>query len=913
MNRCVYLILFLTLTAPGYAQFISVEDSLETRLPDLQGKALADAYNVIAKENVYSDLDKLDRYADKADSLSQRLGYAKGRLYSRIFKSHAVYWRGHLPEAQQQFEREYSEALALNLSEGVYQSLEGLFIASLRQNQVPKAYAALQAGYRYARQLTDPQERDHYIIAWNILAYNYDVHINEITKAGKNLVDNLTYAEQHHAGHWALGMSLKTLGDYEYRVSRYRSAIDYLERALEHLQIARERHHYLATQYLLAGLYAISGEPDRAIAIYEGLAAQAERRGYKMGVAEAKESLADLYFQQGKFAKSLDLQLKAIDIYEGIQRHLQLMRAREKLGRTYMKLGDFQEAAANFKQAVAHTNNALTGESIEVLTDIYTLLSQSSFLLNNRQEAFQYARKALALENKTFEYQVRSLNNMAGLYLQYNMPDSAALPLATLTRSFAKIESKEHQAKYFNAMGEWHRQRNDYGPAKEAFSNAMTLARKAHYADVQLEALEGLRQVEEALHHSEAALSYQEAYSALKDSIYSMTAANEITDIIIQYQAAEKDREIALLKDRERLQAAELRTREITLWLVSIVLVVAFALAVVLIRGNRVNRRNSRVLRDKNLEIASQNEEIRSQTQQIELQRDRLQESLHELQHTQAMLIHAEKMASLGQLTAGVAHEINNPVNFISNGVEGLTQQIDVVIAVLKGYETVIADLPSEKYATLKDIQHEMQLAEALADREALTKSIKTGVVRTTEIIKSLRTFSHEGQKGFSHVDLNEQLDATLLMTQGEMKDRITVVKDYDPGLPRVTCNIGEINQVFMNIILNAIQAMHGKGTLTVVTRAQRVAEQQKIFVEIADTGSGIPRELWHRIFDPFFTTKEAGKGTGLGLAISANIIGKHHGEIRVDSNEDVGTRFTIVLPATQPVAATQALQEMDE
>lgn len=908
VNRCVYLILFLILSAPGHAQFVFVEDSLEMLLPDLRGKALADAYNGIAKENIYSDLDKLDRYADRADSLSQRLRYAEGRLTSRIIKSEGLYWRGHLPEAQKQFEREYAEALALNLTEGIHMSLGGMFITALRQNQAPKAYTAMQAGYRFARQLTDPQKRDHYTIAWNVLAYNYYMHINGFPKIRKDLEESLAYAEQHHAGHWELGMSLKTLGDCEAELKHYRLAIDYLQRALQHLQLARDRHHYMATLYVLAEVHANTGEPEKAIELYKRLAVQAERRGYKMGLAEATENLADLYFQQGKFARSLDLQLKAIEIYEGIHRHIRLLHARMKLGRTYMKLGNFEEATSNLKQALTHVSAPIAGESVDALTVTHLLLSQSSFVLNNRPAAFQYARKAMAIEKTGLGFPVRALNHMASLYLQYQMPDSAARPLATIAHDLAKIESREDRVKYFNTLGEWHRQRGDYATAHEAFSNALTMARESHYADEQLMALRGLGQVEETRQRSEQALAYQEAYYALKDSIYSMATSNEITDIIIQYQAAEKDRANAMLKDRERLQSAVLRTREITLWLVSLVLFVAFALAIVLIRINRVNKQNSEALHHKNQEIASQNEEIRSQTQQIERQRDRLQESVDELQHTQAMLIHAEKMASLGQLTAGVAHEINNPVNFITNGVEGLTQQVDVLIAVLKGYETMIAGLPSEEYAALKDPQRETMVAEALADREALTKSIKTGVARTTEIIKSLRTFSHEGQKSFGHVNLNEQLDATLLMTQGEMKDRIAVVKDYDPALPLVTCNIGEINQVFMNIILNAIQAINGKGTLTIITRTQQAAGRQKVFVEIADTGPGIPRELRHRIFDPFFTTKEPGKGTGLGLAISANIIDKHHGEIRIDSKEGVGTRFTLVLPATQPLVATQAL-----
>lgn len=175
---------------------------------------------------------------------------------------------------------------------------------------------------------------------------------------------------------------------------------------------------------------------------------------------------------------------------------------------------------------------------------------------------------------------------------------------------------------------------------------------------------------------------------------------------------------------------------------------------------------------------------------------------------------------------------------------------------------------------------------------------------RTTHIVKSLRTFSHEGQKAFSQVNLNEQLDATLIMTQSEVKGRIEVVRAYDPQLPLVECNIGEINQVFMNMIMNAIQAIREKGTITVTT--QQLPAERKVRVEIADTGPGIPSELRDLIFDPFFTTKEVGKGTGLGLAISATIVEKHQGTITVESEEGQGARFIIMLPTTQPATVTR-------
>src|SRR5262249_50838729 len=146
--------------------------------------------------------------------------------------------------------------------------------------------------------------------------------------------------------------------------------------------------------------------------------------------------------------------------------------------------------------------------------------------------------------------------------------------------------------------------------------------------------------------------------------------------------------------------------------------------------------------------------------------------------------------------------------------------------------------------------------------------------------------------------NLNEQLDATLVMIQSEIRGRIEMVTIFDPALPLIECNVGEINQVFMNIILNGIQAMEEKGVLTVATYWNAQAKEAR--VEITDTGQGIPAGLRYHIFDPFFTTKEVGKGTGLGLAISASIVEKHHGQIEVQSEEGHGARFIVTLPETQ-------------
>jgi len=910
MKRIFLIVVFSAISLSCLAQFMSAEDSLEAMLPRLRGKPLADAFNAIAEENIHSDLDKLDRYADWADSLSTNIHYPEGSLLAQIIKGFGLYWRGRLVDANAVFQKHYPKALALQFTKGVHMSLNGLFITSLRMGKVKEPDNYIQWGLQQAGRISDPVEKIFYTIQWNDDRAVYYSNLHEFSRARQLMNDNLAYARRHHASAFSLGICLLSLGRLDELEHRTMPAIDHLERAMVQFKIARSRHFYMACQFYLASVYVLDGHAEKAIQIYEDLMADAEKRGYKIGMANAYIDLAGLYVNQGKFAKAITLQMKAIQLFQELNRITMLMSTWEALGKTYMKLGNYPQAISYFRKAIDVSKDNNPMESYAVLSELYILLSQTSLQLNDRKEAAQYARMALALplENKTVTLSAPSLNNMARVYLWSQMPDSAAVILDTLSRHLDKFESAQEQAIYYNSLGELQRQQQRHAQSLNAFGKALALSQAAHYADDEMTALKGLYEEHQEVGHPDVALNYLKRYHAMKDSMYSMATSNEITDIIIQHQTAEKDKEHALLVNNELLQKADLRTQSITLIMVSVVLLVVLLLALVLVRANKINRKNNQVLHDKNQEIALQNEEITSQNEEIESQHNRLKQSVHELKYTQAMLIHSEKMASLGQLTAGVAHEINNPVNFISNGVEGLIQQTEILISVLQQYENTAPQLPPEKRALITALKKKLAFDDTLGDIQDLTKLIKTGVERTTHIVKSLRTFSHEGQKAFSLVNLNEQLEATLTMTQSEVKGRIDVVRTYDPYLPWVECNIGEINQVFMNMIINAIQAIREKGTITVTT--QQLASERKVKVEIADTGPGIPNDVKHLIFDPFFTTKEVGKGTGLGLAISATIVEKHHGQITVESEPGQGARFIIVLPIAQPATVMRLATE---
>jgi len=273
-----------------------------------------------------------------------------------------------------------------------------------------------------------------------------------------------------------------------------------------------------------------------------------------------------------------------------------------------------------------------------------------------------------------------------------------------------------------------------------------------------------------------------------------------------------------------------------------------------------------------------------------------LDKAHRDLQEAQLQLVQSEKMASLGQLTAGIAHEINNPINFVSANVNPLQRDLNDLLRLLRRYEEVDAsDGVAAKLAEIQQLREEIDVDYVIEEMGQLLKGIAEGAGRTTEIVRGLRNFSRVDESELKRADIHEGLDSTLVLLHSMYKGRIEIVKEYD-ALPDIECYPGQLNQVFMNLINNAVQAIPAEGRVTVGTR--RIGDL--VEVTIADTGAGIPDAIRQKIFDPFFTTKEVGKGTGLGLSISIGIIQKHNGTIAVESEVGKGTTFIVTLPIAQ-------------
>ena len=277
-----------------------------------------------------------------------------------------------------------------------------------------------------------------------------------------------------------------------------------------------------------------------------------------------------------------------------------------------------------------------------------------------------------------------------------------------------------------------------------------------------------------------------------------------------------------------------------------------------------------------------------------------------EKKQLEAQLLQSEKMASIGRLAAGVAHEINNPTGFVSSNLKTLSDYIEDIMGLFKEYRKLISNLKknsdicgplseiSEQLKRIVDLENEVDLEFVLKDIFDLIDESKEGAERIKKIVQDLKDFAHPGQDKPKFADINQNIDSTVNVVWNELKYKADVIKDYG-DLPRVQCYPQLLNQVFMNLLINAVQSIEKRGEINIKTRA----DNGYVEIKISDTGSGIPKENLNRIFDPFFTTKDVGKGTGLGLNVAYNIIKKHHGKIDVNSGVGKGTTFTIKIPVT--------------
>jgi signal transduction histidine kinase len=299
--------------------------------------------------------------------------------------------------------------------------------------------------------------------------------------------------------------------------------------------------------------------------------------------------------------------------------------------------------------------------------------------------------------------------------------------------------------------------------------------------------------------------------------------------------------------------------------------------------------------RNKQLLELTQNleEKVKERTLQLERSNEELKKAYLELKATQEQLVHSEKLASLGQLVAGIAHEIKNPLNFIYGNTGFLMQYVENLKHLIKAYDGLSTLRPEDKKA-IQRMKEVINYDFIVEDLKTLIENFNEGANRINAIVSDLRSFSRMDFDTVTEVDVHASLDTALNLLRNEYRGRIAVHKEY-AKLPKISGYAGKLNQVFMNLLANAIQAIEQRGDIWINT----AVKDGHVIIKIKDSGIGIPQHHLNKIFEPFFTTKKVGQGTGLGLSISYGIIEQHHGKIFVESEVGKGSTFTIKLPVT--------------
>ena len=597
--------------------------------------------------------------------------------------------------------------------------------------------------------------------------------------------------------------------------------------------------------------------------------------GDSLGVALACDKIGYAFREQGRMDLSLKYHLKGLQLredYGGMP--IKIAYSNASVGGVYFVLKDYDTALEYFDNAFAIRQ--AEGDTLGIGLSLKSI-GRLHRLQERYDEALDYLLRALDIFQRVegMGHIIDTYEELGYLYNSIDLPKQAEASFRKGLEVGAQVSSIGKKARLHLELGLLYKKENQLQLATENLEASLANSLKSQSLSNTIRAYEELSLIAEERGDFEQAHQLYRAYTSAKDSLYSKDYNQQLAEIKTAYETEQKEQEIANLK-----QETAWRQRERRVFIAGVIILVLLALALIGAFRQR-NLAYSRTL--------AEQERTKSLLQEKE-------QLLQDLKSAQGHLVQSEKMASLGQLTAGIAHEINNPINFMASNVHALKldfEDLKKLLAKVKALSN-----PSPKPELLDDIvalNNQLDINYLEDEISQLIEGIERGASRTQNIVVGLRTFSRRSGEEFVPSDLHRGLDATLTILNNKISPNATIIKDYG-SIPLVACQFDRINQVFMNILNNAIDAIGKAGTIKIKTWT----DQHSVFVAIEDDGPGMSPETTERIFEPFFTTKEVGKGTGLGLSISYGIIQQHGGLITTESELGKGARFTIRIPVGQ-------------
>lgn len=582
-----------------------------------------------------------------------------------------------------------------------------------------------------------------------------------------------------------------------------------------------------------------------------------EKHNFTLNTAYSYNNIGDALGKQGKNQEARENILKAIPFFQ---------KSQNKRGEAYgyIRLGEIYQEDSLYLEALEAYRRCL-GIRLETTRDTAGILA-----VENRIGQ---------IHELTQNYDSALLYYHHSLYLSETMPQPLGIAGNTNYLASVHYQLHDHDSAIYYAKKSL-QVANKVGVNRVIRRNAKLLAKIYSQRENYQKAYEMTRIFSEA----HAKLMREKTNKTMKS-------------LHIEYQVQKQESKIKLLnKDKDFWQ--------LFTWALIIGAVLLVGLLIFMVWVARQRRKGYQKLSEQKEEIEQQTEKLTEANIAVQAQKEvwehknkTLEKALEELKTAQTKIAKSEQMASLGQMVTGISHELSNPINFVYTGTESLQTILKDLTEILDKYDQ--ADKISPEQLTdfqeeILELKEDLEYQEMQEDTFLLLKDIHHGATQTANVITSLRTFARMDSKMAISTDIHQSLDSTLVILNRKLEDRIEVKKKYQKNLPFVTCFSGQINQVFMNILLNAFEAIEGEGKVEIRTE---LTDNEKVKISISDNGKGIDMKTQKNIFDTFFTTKNTESHKGLGLSITTDILQRHQGKIEVESHKNQGTTVIVILP----------------
>lgn len=633
-------------------------------------------------------------------------------------------------------------------------------------------------------------------------------------------------------------------------ISRYCASI-YAQDTPEAIRALADRVIYLDESYV-----------DSFVVYAKLIERQSKKINYKRGLCDTYRLMGIYYECRAEYDKAIEWHLKNLQLSEELNDNESKLSALSDLSAQFHYLQQYDKAKYYVKKAITLSEQIPTKP--KRVSSFY--LNLGIFYRETQQpdSAFISYKKSLAIKRKIQDSTgIANINiNISTLLIDQKKYDEAQPYLnENVKYRLRKKDEVNLWFDYFN-LSRIYLGKRQFTMSQKYLEDALSIAKKIHSKQKEQESYVLYMSLYQEKGDYKNALEMSQKSQKIQSEIINVETTKSVAELQEKYEADKREQQNKLL-------AAELETQKWQKQTAAIIAVGVTLLALLVGMAWWQNRKKNHLLSRKNAEL--------------EVQKARLENTLQRLHQMREQLMLSEKMASVGQLTAGIAHEINNPISFVANNVQALKMDLAEMMELLPP----------------KQLQNPA-FVELHQEIQTLMASVERGVDRTRDIVQGLRIFARHEEGEFTKVDLHQCIDAALTLLSFEIRDRCQITKRYGT-IPLINGLSGKLNQVFLNILTNAVQAVlsaHPEATPpTGLIEIITLKAINWVEVRITDNGSGMDEATRKRIFEPFFSTKPVGEGTGLGMAICYSIIEQHRGTIKVLSEKGQGTTIVIALP----------------